>query len=81
MGIGVEALSVAVGDFNLDGKPDLAVTNGTPSSVTILLGHGNGGFSHAAGSPVDMGVAALSVVVGDFNVDGKPDLAVTNGTP
>ena len=69
---------MAVGDFNLDGKPDLAVANYSSDNVTILLGNGMGGFTQPAGSPVGAGTAPRSVAVGDFNLDGKPDLAVAN---
>jgi hypothetical protein len=75
IGVGLIPVSVSVGDFNLDGKPDLAIANGGSTNVTILLGNGSGGFFQSAGSPVSGG----SVVgVGDFNLDGKPDLAVAN---
>jgi hypothetical protein len=66
---------VAVGDFNGDGKPDLAVANFNSANVTILLGDGSGGF---AASSVGAGDGPFSVAVGDFNGDGKPDLAVAN---
>jgi len=78
VGVGALPLSVAVGDFNLDGQPDLAVANAGSDNVTILLGDGMGGFTQAAGSPVGVGALPLSVAVGDFNLDGKPDLAVAN---
>jgi predicted NUDIX family NTP pyrophosphohydrolase len=75
---GIHPLSVAVGDFNGDGKPDLAVANsGSPSSVSVLLGNGDGSFQAARN--FDAGIHPLSVAVGDFNGDGKPDLAVANG--
>ena len=70
--------SMAVGDFNLDGKPDLAVTNRNSAKVTILLGDGSGGFTQAVNSPVNVVTNPTSIAVGDFNVDGKPDLAVAN---
>jgi N-acetylneuraminic acid mutarotase len=68
--------SVAVGDFNGDGIPDLAVANGD-DTVTILLGNGDGTFTAAPASPAT-GNAPQSVAVGDLNGDGKPDLAVAN---
>jgi uncharacterized protein (TIGR03437 family) len=71
--------SVAVGDFNGDGKPDLAIANGTGGNVTVLLGNGAGGFTAAAGSPFAAGSGPQSVAVGDFNGDGKPDIAIANG--
>jgi len=46
--------------------------------VTILLGNGTGGFTQASGSPVGVGGQPYSVVVGDFNRDGTPDLATAN---
>src|SRR5205823_4856048 len=57
---------VTTGDFNLDGKLDLATANasGVINSVTILLGNGVGGFSEASGSPVNVGNTPVSVVVG-----------------
>ena len=76
IGAGIEPFSVAVGDFNGDGKQDLAVTNFSSHNVTILLGNGNGGFSPAIGSPVSAVNNPRPVVVGDFNGDGKQDLAV-----
>ncbi len=73
-----EANAVAAADFNLDGKPDLAVANFRTDNLTVVLGDGSGGFSPAAGSPVSAGGGPESVAAGDFNRDGKPDLAVAN---
>jgi hypothetical protein len=70
--------SVAVGDFNGDGIPDLAVANRDSNTVTVLLGNGTGGFAPAPGSPIAVGSAPLSIAVADFNGDGKLDLAVAN---
>jgi hypothetical protein len=68
---------VAVGDFNGDGKLDLAVTNKTSNSVSILLGNGDGTFRPQAFYASQM--EPVFVAVGDFNGDGKADLAVSNG--
>jgi uncharacterized protein (TIGR03437 family) len=66
----------AVGDFNGDGKPDLAVIATLDQNISILLGNGDGTFQ----SPVNYAVGGtpLAVAVGDFNGDGKSDLVVVN---
>jgi hypothetical protein len=78
LGIGNVPDSVAVGDFNRDGIPDLAVLNSVDGTVSIFLGNGGGTFAAAPNSPVTVGSTPVSVVVGDFNGDGIPDLAVLN---
>ena len=67
---------MAVGDFNGDGKQDLAVANESSDNVSILLGGGNGTFGAATNFAA--GSAPTSVAVGDFNGDGKQDLAMAN---
>jgi hypothetical protein len=66
-----------VGDFNGDGKLDLAAANFGGNSVSILLRNsGNTGFD--AKTDFSVGSNPASVAVGDFNSDGKLDLATAN---
>jgi len=71
---GTVVRSVAVGDFNGDGVPDLAVVNQGSDTVSVLLGNGDGTFYKARNFVTDW--SPVSVVVGDFNGDGVADLAV-----
>jgi hypothetical protein len=78
---GTHPESVAVGDFNGDGRVDLAVADsgyvdGSGSGVSVLLGNGNGTFQTA--KKYAAGFLPSSLAVGDFNGDGKVDLAVAN---
>jgi hypothetical protein len=70
--------SVGVADFNGDGKLDLAVANQIvgAGTVSILNGAGDGTFSAPAGFTA--GSFPRDLTVGDFNGDGKSDVAVAN---
>ncbi len=67
---------LVTGDFNLDGKPDLAVANTASNTISIFLGLGNGFFV----PPIDFvtGSAPEWISVVDLNADGRPDLLVAN---
>lgn len=76
--VGPAPVSLAVADFNKDGKNDLAIANSGDNTVTVLLGTGMGGFTEAAGSPFAVGKAPASIAAVDFNGDNIPDLAIAN---
>jgi uncharacterized repeat protein (TIGR01451 family) len=72
--VGSSPQSVVVGDFNGDGKMDLAVLNTVSNNVSILLGNGDGTFQ--AAKNFDAGSNPSGIFLGDFNGDGKLDLGV-----
>src|SRR5262245_43902948 len=73
--VGSQPYAAAVGDFNGDGKADLAVGNSGSNSVGIRLGDGRGGF--AVMPDVAVGGSPQRLAVGDFNRDGLLDFAAT----
>ncbi len=72
--VGLEPLAVATADFNRDGRMDVVAANYSAGTVSILIGNGNGTLK----GHVDYATGAFPrhLVVGDFNADGNPDLAV-----
>ncbi len=77
--VGAFPTSVAIGDLNGDGKPDLAVANTASDTMSVLLNRGRGRF--AASRDYGTGVGPYRLAIGDLNGDGKPDVAVANYGP
>jgi hypothetical protein len=68
--------SVAVGDFNNDGFPDILATDGPSNHLVLFLSNGDGTFASPVRYPVWQ--YPISAAVGDFNGDGLLDVAVAN---
>jgi hypothetical protein len=76
---GVGPDGIAAADLNQDGKTDLVVANNNfqqPSTISVLLGKGDGTFKPTVNYPVGAGPAGIAIA--DFNGDGKADIAVAN---
>jgi hypothetical protein len=73
---GASPAGVVSGDFNEDGKPDLAVIDNSSNSVQLLLGVGAGLFT--LGGQTNTGVNPAQIVTGKFNLTSHQDLAVAN---
>ncbi len=77
VGTNTNTKAITSGDFNNDGKQDLAVAVVTPSMVSIVLGNGTGGFL-AANTFTITNTQPYAIVSTDFNNDGNADVAVAN---
>lgn len=75
--VGQHPLAIASGDWNGDGKIDLAVVNSGSHDLTLLLGDGTGAFTSQT-IPLPGGGSPNYVVSGDFDGNNKPDLAVSD---
>jgi FG-GAP-like repeat/FG-GAP repeat len=77
---GVFPVSVAIGNLNGDGKPDLATANYGSETVSVLVNKGDGSFgpkrSYVVGTDASGG--PRSVAIGDLNADGKADIVAAN---
>jgi hypothetical protein len=81
--VGTEAGSIAVGDFNKDGNLDVVVANFGepgfgPSSISLLLGNGDGTFQPQTHLPLPPNAGPWEVVVADLNGDGNLDIVSSN---
>jgi hypothetical protein len=76
IGVGPSPQSVAVGDFNGDADPDLAVVNQLSNNVSVLLGAAGGSFTGPTNFAVCSGPTAIAA--GDFHGDSDRDLVTAN---
>ena len=68
--------SVIVNDLNNDGQRDIAFADYGTNSIGMLLGKGNRTFDDVMTFTLGIGARPISIVVGDFNDDGRVDMAV-----
>lgn len=76
---GTQPLDLAVGDFNQDGLPDLAVGTAV-ATVSVLLSTGGGSFAAPLVLFWDFSVPVVSIAVGDFNGDCTDDIVALLGS-
>lgn len=79
MPVGSGPTALAAADLNGDGKADLVVANFGSTTLNVFLGNGDGTFTSAGSVPAaspSFGFGPVGVVAGDFDNDGKLDIAV-----
>jgi hypothetical protein len=72
--VGLGPFDMTTGDFNQDGVLDLAVTHGSASTISVLLGQEAGGFTR---SDLQVPAGPRGIAAADINKDGRLDLIVT----
>ncbi|MFN5543631.1 MAG: beta strand repeat-containing protein, partial [Bacteroidota bacterium] len=74
--------SIAIGDLNVDGKPDLAIANYSSNTVSVFRNKSISGIIDTGSFSLKVdfatGTIARSAAIGDLDGDGKPDLAIAN---
>lgn len=82
--VGVNPRGITLGDFNKDGKMDIACVNFNSNSISVLLNTTTPGAatpSFTITSGIVTGAGPFALASGDFNGDGKTDLCCSNQTP
>jgi hypothetical protein len=74
--VGVGPRSLAAGDVNQDGAPDLLVANATSQTVSVLLGTGQGELAPAVS--LTLGGTPAAIALADVSGEGRLDLVVAN---
>lgn len=69
--------SLAIGDFNGDGKDDVAVAKYTSGDVALFV-RSNGTIQQTEGAPFKVGKGPIAVILADLNGDGKDDIVAAN---
>ena len=77
-GDGSAPYCISVGDFNNDNISDIAVANYGTNNIVVLFGFGDGSFLLGSAYSTDTGSVPVALVNGDFNKDGRLDIAVAN---
>jgi len=78
-GTGTVPTHLAIGDLDVDGKPDVAVLNIGSGTISVFRNQSTiGSFSMGAGPTLSVGTGAWGIEIGDLDNDGKPELVTVN---
>ena len=76
--VGKLPVAIASGPLNGSTGPALAIVNQNDSTLTVLLGNGDGTFTQSANSPLTTSTTPSGVVIGNFLEQSTSGIAVTN---
>ncbi len=77
---GVNPYRVAIGDLDADGRPDIAVTNAGSSTVSVFKNKSTSSLSFNPKVDFSAGTNPLGIAIADMDIDGYPDLVISNVT-
>ncbi|MBI3820433.1 MAG: VCBS repeat-containing protein [Planctomycetes bacterium] len=72
---------ICTGDFNNDGRPDIATADGATGLVSVMFGQNGVGFSAPTSFALSGGGSPMAICSADFNHDGRADLAIASQSP
>jgi hypothetical protein len=75
---GANAIALVAGDFNLDGRMDLATADNASDRVSVRFQQASGSFGDAVINTLQLGSQPSSIAIGKFNNDALPDIAVVH---
>lgn len=76
--VGSDPSGIVMTDVDLDGHPDLVVSNANDNTVSVLVNQGDGTYPTSGAPTYRTGASPLGIAVGDLNGDGYPDIVTAN---
>jgi hypothetical protein len=76
--LGTTPVSLAMGDYNGDGRSDIAVANFRDNTISLLQGQGNGNFTVSSAGPFAIASGPIDLTAADIDRDNDLDLIISS---